>query len=300
MKTINTLVRDVYALLESGIAKIDVSKLSTMLAGRLDTTKGGPALRMSNAGEKCHRKLWYRQNRPNTSEPIPGFTSLKFLTGDIKEELVLSLVEQTDHKVEGRQEEVEFEGVKGHIDAIIDGMVIDVKSANSRSMEKFKRHALERDDPFGYLDQISLYAEALRDDPRVTVKDEVAFLVADKELGHLVLDRYKLRERPWKDILSNIKETLAKPEPPPRFYQDEPDGKSGNKTICMECRYCSFKEECWKDSNGGRGLRKFLYAAGPKWLTRVMKQPEVFEDVHSKTNSPLEQETKSSAKEIAT
>lgn len=289
MKSITTLIPDIYALLEKGAAKIDARRLSTMLASRLLEVKGGPALRMSSAGEKCVRKLWFRQNRPNTAEPLPGPTVLKFMTGDIKEELILSLAEQTDHKVEGRQEEVEYEGVKGHIDAIIDGVVVDVKSANSRSMEKFRRHSLGWNDPFGYLDQIGLYAEALKDDPRVTVKGQVAFLAADKELGHLVLDVYPKHDRPWKQILKGIKDELTKPDPPDRYYSDRPDGSSGNRALPMECTYCAFKEECWRDSNSGKGLRKFIYANGPKWLTRVMRQPDVKEvPIHTKIDSKVE------------
>lgn len=274
-KSINTLVQDIYSLLERGAAKIDSANLGKMISSRLSESKGGPALRMSNAGEKCTRKLWYRQNSPEKAEPIPGPTRLKFMTGDIKEELILSLAEQAEHKVEARQEEVEFDGVFGHIDAIIDGVLVDVKSANSRSMEKFRRHQLEWNDPFGYVDQISLYAAALKDDPRLKVKNEVAFLAADKELGHIVLDKYRIHDRPWKDILSGIKEEIAKPEPPKRAYSDVPDGASGNRQLDMPCRYCDFKEVCWADANGGSGLRKFIYSYGPKWLTKIVKEPNV-------------------------
>jgi CRISPR/Cas system-associated exonuclease Cas4 (RecB family) len=274
-KSITTLVQDIYSLLEKGAARIDASNLGQMISSRLEETKGGPALRMSNVGEKCVRKLWYRHHSPEAAEALPGPTILKFMTGDIKEELVLSLAEQAGHKVEGRQEEVEFQGVKGHIDAIIDGVVVDVKSANSRSMEKFRRHSLEWNDPFGYLDQIGLYAESLKNDPRVTVKGQVAFLAADKELGHLHLDVYPRPDKPWKEILRGIEDDLAKPDPPDRYYSDRPDGASGNRSLPMECTYCSFKETCWRDSNNGKGLRKFIYANGPKWLSKVARQPDV-------------------------
>lgn len=277
MKNLSTLVQDIYGLLEAGKAHIDGTKLGTMLESRLREVKGGPALRMSSAGEKCVRKLWYKENMPERAAPIPGFTILKFTHGDIAEEMLLSTIEKTDHSVEGRQEEVELYGVKGHIDAIIDGTVCDIKSANSRGMEKFKRHQLERDDPFGYLDQLGLYHEALREDKKVVDKDTIAFVAYDKELGHVVLDRYPVKRRPWRQILDGIRVELAKTEPPNRYYSDEPDGKSGNRQLCMQCRYCDFKEECWRDSNLGTGLRKFIYSNGPRWLTKVMRMPDVKE-----------------------
>ena len=283
MKNINTLVADIYALLESGKAKIDTGRLAEMLSRRVgEKSGGGDTLRMSNIGEKCMRKLWYRANQPDTQAPVPGFTRLKFITGDIKEEIILSLAEQSGHEVLARGEEVTFEGVKGHVDAIIDGVVVDVKSANSRSMEKFRRNSLGRIDPFGYLDQIGLYSKALEGDPRVRITGEVAFLAADKELGHVVLDKYRTPQKPWADIIKRIKASMDSPEPPRRAYMDEPDGKSGNRQLCMECRYCDYKDECWKDANKGQGLRKYIYASGPKWLTRVMKDPNVQESF--KTN----------------
>lgn len=275
MKSLSTIVADIYALLESGKAKLDTVKLSEMLAFRIGEKSGsGPALRMSNIGEKCMRKLWYRANLPEVAEAVPGHTRLKFLTGDIKEELTLSLSEQAGHEVLARGETVEFEGVKGHVDAIIDGTIIDVKSANSRSMEKFRRHYLEWDDPFGYLDQISLYAQALEGDHRVRSPSEVAFIAVDKELGHIVLDIYPIRQRDWKSVISSIRKVLTEPEPK-RYWLDDPDGKSGNRQLPMPCRYCEFKEHCWRDANSGQGLKKFIYSHGPRWLTKVMRTPNV-------------------------
>lgn len=291
MSNLSTLVSDIYKLLESGKARIDSANLGVLIAGRLAQASGGPALRMSSAGEKCIRKLWFRENRPEEAEPLPGPTRLKFITGDIKEELILSLAEQAGHTVEARQEEVELEGVKGHVDGIIDGVIIDVKSANSRSMEKFRKHTLERDDPFGYVDQISLYAEALKGDKRVRDPSRVAFIAADKELGHIVIDTYEPRKRDWKAVIQGIKDALRKSEPPDRYYSDEAEGASGNRGLCVQCRYCEFKQVCWADANGGKGLRKFLYSYGPKWLTKVVRTPDVIEYKSSK----MEQETKKAA-----
>lgn len=232
---------------------------------------------MSSAGEKCIRKLWFRQNQPASADTLSGPTRLKFLIGDIHGLVIPQLAEQAGHKVEALEEKVEYEGVIGHVDAIIDGTIVDVKSANSRSMEKFRKHTLERDDPFGYVDQISLYAEALKGDSRVRDPSRVAFIAADKELGHIVLDTYEPRKRDWKAVIQGIKDALKKPEPPDRAYGDEADGASGNRGLCVQCRYCEYKRHCWSDANGGRGLRQFLYAAGPKWLTKVVRTPDVIE-----------------------
>ena len=38
---------------------------------------------------------------------------------------------------------------------------------------------------------------------------------------------------------------------------------------------CSYKNECWKDANDGKGLLGFAYSNGPRWLTKIVKTPDV-------------------------
>ena len=45
--------------------------------------------------------------------------------------------------------------------------------------------------------------------------------------------------------------------------------------IDVGCSYCAYKVDCWKDSNNGTGLRKFIYANGLRYLTQVAKKPDV-------------------------
>ena len=277
MKNISTLVKDIYALIEAGKAKIDGSRLGDMISKRLEFSKGGDVLRMSTLGEKCVRKLWFRQNKPETAEPFEGPTLLKFINGDILEETVLSLAEQAGHDVQGRQDELHLYGVRGHRDAIIDGVLVDVKSANSRSILKFSNHRLMYDDPFGYIDQLDAYLAGSQDDPALKVRGEAAFLAVDKELGHLYLDTYKMPKKPWEAIIAGLRDVICGSVPPPRAYHPIADGKSGNMKIPMECSYCQFKTECYKDSNNGKGLRKFIYSTGPRWLTKVVREPNTNE-----------------------
>ena len=275
MKSITTLVKDIYSLVESGKFSLDAKRLGDMISNRLSRgQESGDALRISNLGEKCVRKLWYRQNKPEAAEPLDGPTLLKFNNGDILEETVLSLAEQAGHEVAGRQDTIDLHGVIGHRDAIIDGVMVDVKSANSRGMHKFTYHRLEHDDPFGYLDQLDAYLAGSKADPALKVRGEMAFLAVDKELGKLHLDVYKAQNKPWESIISKLRSTIGAAAPPPRAYNPVPDGSSGNMKIPMECSYCQFKNICYQDSNGGSGLRKYLYSNGPRWLTQVIRTPK--------------------------
>lgn len=277
-KSISTLVKDIYAYLD-GNAKIDPQRVKVLgdrlaetITERLTNGNQTPELRMSNFGTKCDRQLWYRIKCPTEAEPLDGKARFKFLFGDILEDVVLVLAEEAGHRVTGRQTTLELAGIKGHRDAVIDGVLVDVKSANARSFTKFEKHELEEDDPFGYLTQIGLYSAASKDDPLVEVKGEHAFLAVDKELGTLVVDKYKIdRSRDWEKEIREKRQVLERTDPPARGYSDVPDGASGNRKLGVACSYCPFKHKCWP------GLRTFQYSNGRRHLTVVEREPEVKE-----------------------
>ena len=277
MKNITTLVEDIYGLFAKDVPLTNEQvdgigkEITTVLKSRLALKSERRGLSMSSLGNKCLRQVWYKVNRPELAEPIPAHTKIKFLYGDILEALLLGLAKASGHKVEGEQDALELMGVPGHRDAVIDGVTVDVKSANSRGFEKFRHHKLETEDPFGYLAQIGSYVEAGTDDPRVVVKSEGAFLAIDKELGNIALDRYRTDQVDHSKLAERVKRAVESVDPPERGYHPIADGKSGNEQLCMECRYCPHKKHCWP------GLRKFIYSNGPRWLTRVVREPEVTE-----------------------
>lgn len=191
--------------------------------------------------------------------------------GDLLEELLLFLAAEAGHDVQGQQDEVEINGVKGHRDAVIDGRIVDCKSASTYSFKKFASNGLRGDDPFGYLDQLGGYLFAAKDDPLVKEHDVASFLVVDKTLGNIVLDTYPSNGVDYSSKVEDLKVMVDQSEPPPRHYEDVPEGKSGNRKLCTACSYCSYKRECWPD------LRAFAYSTGPVFLTQVEKEPKVFE-----------------------
>lgn len=274
---IETLVDDIYALLDSeqplseGAVDEIAEEIKRVLKMRLSAKKEPRnALSMSSVGTPCRRQLWYKEHKPELLEELPPHTKLKFMYGDIIECLLLGLAKATGHKVTGEQDTLELHGIKGHRDAVIDGVTVDVKSANSRSFLKFKNHELDTNDPFGYRDQLSCYVEASEDG---VDKTRGAFLALDQELGHIVLDVYDKRSVDYKKQIEELHAMLAKTEPPARPFKDEEDGKSGNRVIPLNCKYCVAKTDCWKDVNDGRGLLKYVYSNGPRYFTRVVREP---------------------------
>jgi hypothetical protein len=228
-------------------------------------------LRMSNIG-KGARQLWY-DKRFGKEENLPPYTIFKFIYGDLIESLLLFLARLSGHSVTARQAKVVVDGVQGSIDADIDGVTVDVKSASNYAFRKFSNGTLSDDDPFGYMEQLAGYAEGRDTDG--------AFLAANKETGHIAylpVSREELRRTVnLRERIEYLKTAIESAVEPERCYDDQPEGESGNRVLGVNCSYCPHKGRCWSDSNSGLGLRTFLYSGGPKFLTKVVREPKVRE-----------------------
>ena len=284
-KKLDTLVGDIYNLfsgeeshypednnmriLLNGIAK---SVRLKMLKNR----EWEPRLRMSNIG-KPDRQVWYELNKAPREKMSPN-TYIKFLLGDIIEELFLFLAKEAGHDVQAEQKEIEIDGIKGRMDAKIDGVVVDVKSASSYSFKKFRNNTLAEDDPFGYIDQISGYAQAEGD-------QYPAFLAVDKQNGTAVVTRIKAKD--VKPRIKQLKKLLDKDTPPEKCYSDKAEGASGNRILAIGCAYCGFKRHCWSDANDGRGIRTFAFTHGIKHYTNISREPKG-KELHVRTNSTID------------
>lgn len=272
-KTLDTLIEDIYGILKScdKISEEQVKKLSENLTSTIvkrlsQDSHRRSHLSLSSIGKPL-RRLWYDLKDPIDESEEPAYHQLKFLYGDIVETLVLWLAEVAGHTVTDQQKEVVHYGIKGHIDSIIDGEVVDAKSASPRSYMKFSKGTLVNEDPFGYLAQLKSYDEE-------TGNGHPGFLAANKVTGELCLYRpdpdFDMPDT--KAIIDSCQEALSKPTPPEqRCYQDVAMGKSGNRCLDKGCALCPYKFKCWDN------LRAFKYSSGIEYLTHVEKEPSVEE-----------------------
>lgn len=278
-KTIDTLVQDIEDVIKGkggwtkAVNEYFKETIGEAAERRLtpSSEKRVKTLRMSNIGTPCKRKLWYYLNLPEHEQDLPAHAHLKFFYGDLIESLLLSLAKAAGHTVEGEQDEIVVDGIVGHRDAVIDGVTVDVKSVSSMGFGKFKRNELRVDDPFGYLKQLTGYVYGAKDDPLVTDKKGGAFLVMDKQFGHLHLDYYDLEHElvlfPSVVVATKVMSSMS--VEPHREFDPVPDGKSGNMRLQAACSYCDYKWKCWP------GLRGFAYANGPTYLTKCVNTPKV-------------------------
>lgn len=275
LPNIKTIPEDVYALFDPNVhhecSEENLQAFATNIVEQVKQrlAKHEPAentIRFSNLG-KPDRVHWYKANGVK-GEEMTGKTLLKFTYGAVIEELLLLLIKEAGHVVEDEQLEIEVDGVLGHIDARIDGVICDVKSAAPYSYQKFENGSLFENDAFGYIQQLSGYDAVLEGG------GPPAFIAFDKVGGDictLSIPKETVQKNDPVERIKRIKEAIKQDQPPPRCYPDEPDGKSGNMKLGTQCSYCEFKKTCWPE------VRTFLYGNGPRFLTRVVRTPDVFE-----------------------
>ena len=234
------------------------------------------SIRMSELGEPCHRKLmfkWYRpqMGMPPHSEAPEPFLPVKFTFGDYIEELTLFLASEAGHKVHSRQEELTLSPSTtswyaiGHIDAVIDDTVVDVKSAADVSFNKYKREGLtEETDTFGYLWQLDAYAVARSTDKR-------AFIFTNKHDGNIhIIDRTGEPLLPVDAMIAKIgaesDDYGASGVLPDKMPVKATKYGSQLNTVCS---YCNFKWACYSGDIEG-----VIKSGRPAYFVKSTLTPE--------------------------
>ena len=276
-KKIDTLIEDIYKVFETDVELPDSlieefgTRVSEMVKNRIEEVRSGPeGLRLSQIGTP-NRKVWYGLQNYD-KKPLTGQDRLKFMYGDLVEELLILLIKLAGHSITDEQKTITIEGVKGHQDCRIDNVITDIKSASSFGFRKFKDNSIVKgNDPFGYIAQLSAYTEGQGE-------DEGAFLVLNKENADLhLLHVDSLDMINATDRIKELKGLVDEKNPPARCYSDEPDGVSGNRVLPISCVWCPYKLTCWSDCNDGKGLRTFQYSKNVRYFTQVHKTPKVQE-----------------------
>ena len=282
MKSIDTLIPDIYQLIrdkEDGwftdeLAKHLSDNLTNRLRGSLGAKRYRPSIRMSSLGPKCPRALWYSLHRPETAEKFTPWAEIKFAYGHVLEGFILTLAKAAGHEVTGEQDALEFDGVIGHRDAVIDGVTTDVKSATSLSFQKFKTTNFGMVDSFGYLDQLDGYILAAANDPLVRDKRMGTLLAVDKTLGHLTLYKHRCSDQRRENLRERIKyyRSIEARESPPECECITEKQANGNIKLGWKAGYGEYKWECFPK------LRACKYSGGITYFAKVVKWPKSSKD----------------------
>jgi hypothetical protein len=276
LKSIYTLLPDIQEILSSkgGWFTDDLSRefadeISQRLRGQFQERTEARTLRLSQMGPRCPKALWHSLHTPDEAESLPPWAEFKFAFGHIIEGLAVAFAKAAGHEVTGEQDAVSVGGVIGHRDCIIDGCLVDVKSASSFSFNKFNDGSIAESDTFGYLDQLDGYLVGSADDPLLRVKDRAYLLAVDKQLGHMCLYEHRLRKDSIIQRVEEYKKVAGLPNAPRCTCGTKPVGASGNIGLDVRASYSPYKFNCFPS------LRTFLYSKGPVYLSHVEKVPDV-------------------------
>ena len=248
MKSIDTVVKDVYDVMESKDYSGDLGAIA-MTAGReiedaikeaFEPREQKTNLRMSTIG-KCERAQWYN-HKGYKSEPLKGEVFLTFLQGHILESVLVALLKLSGHKVEDQQKKHTLEGINGSQDCTIDGELVDIKTASAWSWDnKFKEDGIA-DDAFGYIKQLSAYGKT--DD-----RKHGYFLAFNKNKSTLKLCKQDL-ESDIDTYIVDLKSKMELDTPPMRLANATTWNKARTEEkLCMTCSFCGFKEDCYGKGN---------------------------------------------------
>jgi hypothetical protein len=203
-------------------------------------------------GEQCLRKIWYNLHPETHPAPVNAVDSLKFKYGHLIEEVTLTYAELAGHEVQHRQmklvESMESTSgdrwlVRGKIDAVIDGVLVDVKSC-SRSVFQ---------DLSSYYEQVRWYAKA-------GGWKEAGILAVEKSSGRMRYEAVPLCHGGTGRIQTFHGDTLdelSATTPPDRSLIFHP---GSNGKMPDGCLWCPHKYRCWPD------LVAYKYAYGPEFF----------------------------------
>jgi len=216
-------------------------------------------IRMSGLGKPlCQQML----ERDGHEEERDYNLLLRFFIGDLVEAAVMAVLKGAGVKIVDSQTQCNLTladtDVRGTLDVIIDDpvdgkKVWDIKSASPYSFsQKFGKgyEGIKEDDPFGYVMQGHLYAEA----------NDLPFggwIVVDKSSGGIIFveapdnqqedrDEYlKEAEGRVKALKGNVPFKKAFKAEPETYRRDGEQKETGNTLLPKLCSMCGHRSHCW-------------------------------------------------------
>ncbi|MEK0324122.1 MAG: hypothetical protein QQN63_00325 [Nitrosopumilus sp.] len=233
-------------------------------------------MRLSQSGKEL--RLLHLEHLDDVNKEFPPNVLRLFLYGDLVEILMVFMAKLSGHTVTNEQMEVTCAGVKGHIDGIIDGNLVDEKSASGFGYKKFANgDILNGSDPYGYIGQLGAYQQS--PELKGLISDTPYLWVMNKENGEMCLrkvyDMYLPDMAKKIEAIKEVREPGATLPPMCANSDEVPAAKTSlNKKIGSACTYCDYKWNCWED------LRAFKYSNRTEYLSTVVNEPRVDEVTH--------------------
>jgi len=195
----------------------------------------------SELGYPCDRRVWYSYHMPEKREAIPPRVKRIFDMGHMIEEYVLDLLKDAGiivwgEKPDGTQFGFKDDEIRGHADGIVKGIpesdqphLLEIKSMNKSNFAKCEKRGIESEF-YHYFIQMQIYMLKLE------LKNGL-FISYCKDNSELYTERIKLDKMKAEFYLKRGKELVIENKTPDRKFKS---------SAYFECKFCPFKEECWK------------------------------------------------------
>lgn len=216
-------------------------------------------MRPSSLGHQICKLQWEKLDPASARQDDLFYTfPLKMMMGHDLEATLLGVMLEAKLPIDSVGEEVTIDlgvtQVKGTLDLIIDGKVYDIKSASHYSFAEWEKKGLNKllgHDPFGYLVQLYLYADAKglpaggwyvagKSDSKIL---EILIPSNDKGIRE---DALSLARKHAKRLLETLDESHVDRQFPPltETWYGKPTGRKVVNTESHACQYCPFKAKC--------------------------------------------------------
>jgi len=258
-------------------------------ADQLSRKKREWRIRMSGLGRPVCQQILDKQG---VEESMSYNTLFRFLFGDITESIVMLIMKEAGVDIVDYQRPVSLDldgvTVNGTLDVIIRDeagveKVWDIKSASDYAYKsKFTGfegyEGIKKDDPFGYVMQGFLYAEAAgmpfggwivvnKSSGEVACVDVPDWCQEDKEE---YLAEAKRRVKLLTD--PNVKPLKPFPDTFETYKRKGEVIRTGNKVLAKECNLCGFRHHCWPNAELHPKVTSAAKNPPKVWYTRLKKK----------------------------
>ena len=233
-------------------------------------------LRMSNMGRpSCQLHLQAMGAEP---EKRSYDFKMRMIVGDLMEAALITLMEASGINIKSKHEKVSYKiddtVINGEYDIELDDGIWDIKTASPFAFEhKFNSDTpyerIKANDSFGYVAQGTGYGMAAG-------KPFKGWIALNKSTGEIAFAEAINSSKEKEEVNETIRKSIdavdvSKPfqkqfsDVPEVFYKKE----TGNRTLCMECSWCDYKQHWWTDLEFSRQLPS--KGKNPKfvWYTHI-------------------------------
>lgn len=205
-----------------------------------EAKRGGeqyPTLRVSELGEACARKLWYKFNWVLPPEKFNGKQLRLFDRGNLEEErFIRPLIEMGVQVFNEQQEVTACDGwLTGHIDGMALGLpegpktphLLEFKTHGQKSYDDLVKNKVQKS-KFRHFVQTQVYAYLLG----IT---RIMYLAVNKNTDQIYQERYETDKKFAEAQISRAERIIYAGEPPQRISENPQ---------WFECKFCYFRDVC--------------------------------------------------------